>query len=607
MKNIINRAIDFIKDQQRIDGSFLSLSSPNKDSFIKSRKYNSVFPSSLILSCLTLNKESKEIKNNLVNFLLSQKSEYWSFNYWKRNSKENIKLPYPDDLDDTFCALSAIYINNPKLIDGAVIAKVVTLLTAVEKKEGGPYRTWMVSESVDEVWKDIDLAVNSNIGYFLSLQEVELKNINKLIETAIKNQEFKSPYYPSDYSVIYFISRFFKSEKLIEIILAKKNKGYWNNPLETALAITSLINLGADIKNLESGINYLIKNQKKNGSWKTGAFCIDPAIDRKTYYAGSPALTTAFCVEALEKYSCLSVNKYIDLKDEKAERIHQEILKIAKKRISFLTDIPEKHYKKGITLLPYFFAKSLGKNGEKVSEKIIIECGLANLYGWIAYTIYDDFFDNEGNKKLLSTANVCLREVARIYNNILPKTEFSDVFNRTMDDIDEANYWEIVNCYDDKKLADYKDYSQLAKKSLGHALGPIAILYSLGFNKDSLEVKNIWNFFKNYLIARQLNDDAHDWEDDLKRGFLNPVSVEILKKTSNKKEFKEIFWKEVLLEMAKIILKNTTKARKEIEKIKLLEKPELILNVLQEPEQAAKKAIDEQRETLKFMNQYQNK
>jgi hypothetical protein len=199
---------------------------------------------------------------------------------------------------------------------------------------------------------------------------------------------------------------------------------------------------------------------------------------------------------------------------------------------------------------------------------------------------------------------VCLRELALIYNSILPKTDFTDVFNKTMDEIDAANYWEIVNCYDDKKLPNYNDYSQLAKKSLGHALGPIAILYSLGFNKDSPEVKNVWIFFKHYLIARQLNDDAHDWEDDLKKGFINPVVVEIFKRTANKKKFKEIFWKEVLIEVSNIILKNINKARKNIIKIKLIEKPELILSILENPDQSAKKAIKEQTETMKFISEY---
>lgn len=604
MENSIGQAIDFVKKEQQKDGSFKSWSSLNKNNFSKAKKYNSIFPSALILACLDSVEKTEEIKKRLTNFLLSQKSKFWSFNYWNREAPENKIMPYPDDLDDTFCALIGIYKYDSKLIDGSAMAKIVNLLTAMEKKEGGPYRTWLVAKNADKVWKDVDLVVNSNVGYFLSLEEIELENINKLIKSAIEEEKLNSPYYPSIYPVAYFISRWFKSKKLIKIILAKKKKDNWGSPLNTALAISSLLNLGVEAKKLEPSINYLIKEQKKDGSWKTGAFCIDPAINKKTYYAGSPTLTTAFCLETLNKYFLTTSHKPAKKQDKTAEKIHQEILEIGQKRTNFLTKIPEENCKKGITLLPYVFGRSLGKKGDKVPKKIIIQTGLANLYGWIAYTIYDDFFDGEGDKEMLSMANVCLRELARIYNNILPKTDFAEVFNQTMDETDEANNWEILNCYD-KKLPDYGDYSQLAKKSLGHALGPIVILYSLGFDKNSPEVKNIWSFFKHYLIARQLNDDAHDWEDDLKKGFINPVTTKILAKTTDKKKYKEIFWKEVLIDISNIILENTNKAREKILKNKLITKPELILSILKEPEESAKKAIIEQNEAIKFISEYQ--
>jgi len=97
-----------------------------------------------VLSCLSALEETpkvKTIKQKAAKFLLSQKSKHWSFNYWVRNSQEAKKLPYPDDLDDTFCALSALFQYDPNLINGSAMAKIITLLTAMEKKEGGPYRT----------------------------------------------------------------------------------------------------------------------------------------------------------------------------------------------------------------------------------------------------------------------------------------------------------------------------------------------------------------------------------------------------------------------------------------------------------------------------------
>ena len=146
--------------EQQKDGSFLSYSTPHKRSFKNAKIYHSIFPSALILSCLSSPEETTQseiLKNRLAEFLLSQKSEHWSFNYWARGSKETKIMPFPDDLDDTCCALLALFQYNPNLIDPQVMAKVVTILNFVEEKEGGPYYTWLVPPDTKEEWRDIDL------------------------------------------------------------------------------------------------------------------------------------------------------------------------------------------------------------------------------------------------------------------------------------------------------------------------------------------------------------------------------------------------------------------------------------------------------------------
>lgn len=72
MKKSIKKALQFIKNQQQKDGGFLELSSQNKNNFSQAKKYNSVFPSTLILSCLDLVNGSDEIKKKLADFLLTQ-------------------------------------------------------------------------------------------------------------------------------------------------------------------------------------------------------------------------------------------------------------------------------------------------------------------------------------------------------------------------------------------------------------------------------------------------------------------------------------------------------------------------------------------------------
>jgi len=638
-EKIIDQGINFLLGQQQKNGSFLGLSSASRTSFRISQEYRTIFPTFLVLSCLQTLEETpkiKIIKQKAAKFLLSQKSEYWSFNYWVRNSKESRKMPYPDDLDDTFCALAALYQYNSGLIGGAEMARIVTLLTAMEKREGGPYRTWLVPKTADKIWQDVDLVANSNIAYFLSLQDISLPNINALIERAIDDGAYYSPYYPSIYPVIYFIARFYRGEKADrtkKFLLAKRQKGgKWVNPINTALATSALLNLGVPPKEIKTSIDYLVSQQIKDG-WKPYPLCLDPEIKGKKYYAGSSAVTTALCLEALGKYeSKFKIAVQSSKITDKAEEISQKLADKAKRRFSVLngelkkialTTLKktfEKDKDKQIALLPYLFKLSLGKTKKDIPSQMLVQLGLTNLYGWMAYTIYDDFLDDEGEPELLSLANVCLRESTTIYGNLLPEESgFSVFLEKIVDTIDAANTWEVVHCRFNPKhiptsnIPDYGDYSRLADRSLGHALGPVAILFSLGYNASSSEVKNLIKFFKHYLIARQLNDDAHDWEDDLKKGRINAIGAQVLTHFSSRKkynsiratlpELRKVFWVKVFKGVYEKILYHTSQARRLLQS-GLIKEASFLERLVFSVEQAAQMGIKEQVESMKFLEAY---
>jgi len=638
----IKNALIFLEKNQKKDGNFLSFSSTDKKISKDIKKLNSVFSSALILSSLHSLKNTEKIKNKLANFLMAQKNDFWSFNYWTRNSKESKKFPYPDDLDDTFCALCALSLFDEKIIDGEALAKIVTLLTATEEKEGGPYRTWLIPPNSDTVWKDVDIAVNSNIAFFLSLKGVSLKNINNLIEKSIDKKKYFSPYYPSEYPIIYFISRFYskkKKEKIIKFLLSKQKKnGAWQNPLNTALSLSSLINLKYKGPAIKKGFEYLLKSQKENGSWSPYAFCLDPSINGKKYYSGSPYLTTAFCLEAfnkiekpvkknMKKQKLYELKIYNTVKDNAIERFLElgpELRDAAKNQFK---KIIASRRNKEIILLPFYFLSSFKKEKEYTLKEIehLTELGLANLYGWMAYTIYDDFLDEDGDSATLSVANLCLRNLTEIFTNTEYKNNnFDKFFQQIMDKIDSANSWEIKNCrmkikddaiYIPDTLPKYKNYSKLAERSLGHTLGPLAILFFLGYKKNSSETKQVFSFFKHYTIARQLNDDAHDWEEDLKKGHINSSGALILKnlKKRNITKIKKddftnklqiIFWNEVIDIVCEKILFEVNEAEKILKKLKIIRDKKIFSKLLDSPKRAAKKAISEKKESLKFLNSY---
>lgn len=605
IEKIMISGIKFLAENQQKDGIFLSLTSPASNDFKNANEYASVFPTALILSCLNaLGIEGGgllgDVKKKAVDFLLSQKSENWSFNYWARGSRQAKEMPYPDDMDDTSCSLAALCGYCPELLDGEVLAKVVTVLTELEAGEGGPYRTWLVPENVPGAWRDVDLAVNSNIGYFLSLQDVQLKNIVNMVEDAVDTKKYTSPYYPSVYPIIYFISRFYrggKKKKIIDELLERRKNDNWGNPLDTALAMSSLVNFGFPIEKLKKSVKYLVGEQK-NGGWSTTAFCIDPSIEKEKYYAGTPALTTAFCLEAIykasrgnpaKKYQAASVVNI----DKEEDEIYKEVISRAKKVFSTLgTDLKKQaesclketvktNKDRQIILLPYFFANSLGQKLLLEHKSKVIDLGLANLFGWMAYTVYDDFLDEEGGPKMLSVANVCLREADRIFLGLLQEADFSDFAKSVFGRIDSANAWEVEHCRIKGKtiasalahpIPDFTEIANLSDRSLGHALGPVGVLCALGYKIDSQKSVDTLEGFRHYIAAKQIHDDMHDWEEDLSRGQINSASATLFSTIDGKSVpedekdalqfLQHIFWEEIAVVLCDHAFSHLDQARK---------------------------------------------
>lgn len=646
---IIKEAIENLRINQQPDGSFLSLSAPEAEDFNNAIQFRSLFSTALILSCLASVKdysETNHICGEITKFLLSQKSEQWSFNYWVRNSTESETMPYPDDLDDTFCALSALQLNNSELLTGQALAKIVGLLTNLEVEEGGPYRTWLVSQPSAEIWRDVDLAVNSNIAFFLHLQGIKLPKVNSFIEKQISVGKLISPYYPSVFPLIYFISRFYKGKKINDLInlvtsLQKKDLS-WGNPLDTSLAITSLLNMGYKTDLYPQMIEKLI-DERVDGYWRAYGFYtgVNPNRDKK-YFAGSSYLTTAFCIETLSKFTYMNKsepNRFTSLEQYLKEEIYFEIIENVNDRFAkldrgtfllfeqVLNNVTQNDKNRFISLLPFHFSLSLGEFARKIPKEQIVKLGMANLYGWIAYTIYDDFLDEEGDPKLLSIANISLRELTLIFTSVVRNhKEFSIFFNKTMDTLDCSNVWETTNCRYNylvdsaKKILIYSEdeINKLAERSLGHALTPIAILFQLGYEKQSDEIYYIKDFFRNYLIAKQLNDDAHDWEKDFKKGHISFVVALLLKKVVDKEtilkiqpnpinihKMKKIFWESEVKFVCSQILSYTQLARMALKRSKVIKDKSFFEFMLQPVEKLAMRTLNERSQVLEFIKGFQ--
>lgn len=630
LSQVIDNGIQQLSRFQKEDGSFLSLSSCDENDFSNASTFHTTFLSSLILTILAQLPSDKKIaiiRKRLAEFLLIQKSTSWSWNYWTRESQETKDFPYPDDLDDTFCALAGLSHYDKRIISGDVFANIVKILTFTESKEGGPYRTWLVKKNSSKKWLDVDIAVNANIAYFLSLHEITLPNLDRYFEKAIKENNLLSPYYPSLYAPVYFLSRFYKGkqlEKIRNILLEKRGKnGVWENPLKTALAVLTLLNCGVDPKEIKQSIQYLVDNQQ-NGMWKAYGFCIDPSRDGKQYYAGSQALTTAICLIVLEKIRLIEKRKNIQTREKKEKKyfsdkiIKQVHLQIdsAGKEVNGKTEILLKRILKNdttsqIPLMPYYFYQSIKNKNKKITKHILIQLCTANILGWIAYTIYDDFLDEEGNPLFLPTATIALRKLTSIYDTFsFKKKRIQKLFHSILNTIDNANTWEVDHCRIKNGACINTNFEQLANKSIGHGMGPFTLLLLSGYTQESREFKLLYTFFKQYLITKQLNDDAHDWEEDLKKGHLTPVLSLLLKKAEEKgivkkiKNLRELFWREIIQEVCALIYDHAKKAKFSLRKLSVIIDPTMLELLLEKNVLSADKALEEQKEMNAFLQTY---
>jgi hypothetical protein len=653
---LIDDAVRHIKSQQQPDGSFLSLSSTDPKNFSDSVQRSTTFFTSTILLCLTSvdlgaakvsQKSAKDIRavaKKAAAFLLKQKGEAWTFNYWSASAPERTSAPYPDDLDDTFTALAALHQYNKKLIDGQALSCIMKTLTALETREGGPYRTWVVGNDAPKKWKDVDLPVNAIIGYFLALLDVTLPNIERFIGDAIIRQKLESPYYPHISHALYCISRLckvgrqeFHRQDLVRL-LAKKNLGDRSDPLEAAMAIATASNLDVAGYKAEAGIALISKTVKKDG-WRAYPFCIDPALGQKRTNAGASALTAAFCVEALVAYAAIPHRAKINSdKDKKGHAtVHRHIQNLAREATlegtgelrAVAKHIISKTVDERITAPPFELKKILRTKRKFIPMDIVEQLSLGSLYGWMAYTIYDDLLDDDGDPLLLSCANFFMRKLHDIYYELDKSVPGArELFDSATDEMDAANTWEQIHCRippgDNRiprTLPRFGTYDRLASKSIGHAMGPLAVALTLGQRKNSKEYKNILKFFRRYLVARQLNDDAHDWSEDLLRGQIVSVGAAVLAQFQKKfptesrtgqitdlmPKLQEMFWGDVMVDISKEISRHTDAARKIRESSALLSGSGFMESALAALEAAGEKAVLERDRAIDFARNYGSK
>lgn len=634
----IRRGLAFLDKTQETDGSFVSWSSRRPEPFRRIRTWRTVFVPALMLGALgpVANPEAFRIREGLAGFLYGQKDDNWSFNYWAKDAPEYKTQAYPNDLDDTFCALAGLYMHDPALVDEAALARAIKLLLATETEVGGPYRTWLVSSDSAPIWLDVDAAVNSNVAWFLSSVSDVLPKLERLMDGAIASDTYSSPYYPSEHTLVYFFARSYDGPFKKQLLRKARRLGRSaGNDLERALILSARLRLG-ETQDLSAAARALAAGQGREGAWPAAAFYEDPVKDDKRYYNGGPALTTAFALEALTLYARAGQAPQAS-RTAKDSDTRDSILESARTRnrglnsdiriplADSLRKLADGDNGDEIMLLPHRFNDSLLRPLPDTAAQMLDDLGLANLYGWLAYTIYDDFLDETGNPRLLPVANMAMRRSLDIFSEASPDQGLPRLARAIFDIMDGANAWEQTRCraavsggrIKIERLPDYGDLSKLAERSLGHTLPPLAVLLGGGMERDSEPFDHVRMALKHYLIVRQLNDDVHDWPEDLQNGHLSYVvtrlladmgvtrgehDTAVLSQTARRQ-----FWHATLPDLCREMRLHVKTSRSELRRSGLFKPGDIISLLIGRLDDSISDTLKKQRGARKFLRQYQSR
>jgi hypothetical protein len=589
----------------------------------------STFYSSLIVSALKDldNTITNIIKEKAVAFLLAQRNADWSFNYSDH---------YPPDLDDTCIALRALHLQHPEIITEEVLAHVTSLLIGNEIAPGGPYQTWILPAHLqhDVQWHDIDIVVNSNIAIFLSELGIAMPRLQDYFEETILAGSFSSEYYYHDIVIIYFLAQAYEGEHkdmLVERLLQYRNdSGCWGNPLFTALAVSTLLRLGVDPGRLTSGIDHILATHK-NGRWPPQPFFIETRSGTDITYSNCDAHVSACCVEAVTLYEHAIANSpdnnpfgesntFIFDVSNRCKEVFANASNLLQRQFrDSLAELFHKDPRHEIPLLAYNFAEALNTR-YAIDANMVIELAALNMLGWIGYSIYDSILDEEDCIGLLPMASMCIRDVTTIAQRFVGQSSGEAFIDHIFDGIAASTAWEYEHCRLGKEgddlvipemLPGYGDCKVLAEKSLGHAIGPMLLCFLCN---QVEQAKVVEGFFTHYLIARQLHDDAHDWLEDLRHGYINSVSVAIIEawqkqsgmsRCNVEKEqgrLQEYFWQHHIDIVAKNINDHCSMARTELKKVTILRDIAFLEQLLVPLEQAAEQAIAERNSTRIFLS-----
>lgn len=514
-------------------------------------------------------------------------------------------------IDEVFFVLSALLKQMPKQISGTHLACAIQRLVEVEVRVGGPYFLG-------------DMLANIHIAIFMRVAAKPLPNLDIFFAKKIAANNFEDTKL-TRFGLLCLLGVAYDSPASTDYITAHWRRDTWQTPWRQAVAL-SILQRTAKRHVIQEALQELAHLQLPNGFWP------GEPLQKNVPMGSKPNFTTTMLIASVIAASRDPTK--VALVDQ--HRQHLAIARAARRMLNsraeplrsmaivIVNKVCNSRDNLEITLLPRFFASSL-KIPTPLTNKQFTMLGLASMFGWIAYTIYDDFLDNAGTPAKLPIANVAMRASLNCFRAAMPDSDdFQQYVATVFTKMDEANAWEVRKCRFKirrkqifiSELPRYGAGDVLAARSFAHALTPMAVLKYSNPDLPKRHAQQIESAFRHYLIARQLNDDLRDWLDDTQAGQASYVVTAILRGLRLKPGAYDLqnllptmqkkFRQTVMPQICTQILHHTAIARKNFEASQILLAANQMYLMLDKLELSVQQSLDEHAKSQEFYQATRN-
>lgn len=551
-------------------------------------------------------------------FLKKHISPIYSWNYITRDEAS----PYPDDLDDTFLALTALSLYEPLFITPERFVGITNLLISQETIPGGPYKTWITQ---DPSWDNVDIVVNSSIYFFLTAHHITLPRLEKYFREKLTQGNLLSNFYHNHLVVFYFLSRAIPAS--LQATCSNVFNSYLLRNPANAYQEQILVDL---IKNSLRGAPVYADHSIYKTIEPFGFF-IEKMTESETIYSSCPAFSIALALELayLRRPPTVPAGTIFEVSFNKAllslSLFIEKDTYVYKKLYEYLENLKQ-HSALKFLFATELVAQSLNSTlRPTLSGETITYLNLATLLGWIGFTLQDDIADREHSSSEIPLATAAITTVYKIINQVLfgisDSTSIETILMRINEHLlRETTFYHlpIINntiTYSAEHITPVELVAS-SQKSLGLAIGPIALCYLLSSEQRFQQASLITQWYELILTIKQTLDDMHDWFQDLERGFINPVAIRILAHhhaqtlqytihcIHDESLLTEIFWNQVFESVISELCNYLQRAQLLVPKISILDNHEFLFEMTTHYEQALNRARNDYDQSRQFLYHY---